>query len=88
MSSFETRAPKPLYRRFEFESYSRTREFLDRLAELSESCGFYPNIDFATNYVRIGIDGDDQAYLLEHGSNFISDMEGLAEELAVVVEKP
>lgn len=71
------------YFRYEFESYQQTREFLDRLAELSESCGFYPNVDFGRTYVRVSIEADDQLRLLEGGSSFIAEMESLARERTI-----
>lgn len=72
--------PKTLYRWFEFAGYEGTREFLDRLADLSERSGFYPNIDFGTTYVRIGIESDDQERLAEQGSDFVAEVERLAQE--------
>lgn len=71
---------KTLYRRFEFDNYAGTREFLDRLADLSERSGFYPNVDFGTTYVRIGIEADDQARLPELGSIFVAELERLAQQ--------
>lgn len=72
--------PKTLYCRFEFDGYGSTRVFLDRLADLSERLGYYPNVDFGTNYVRVGIEAEDQARLAEAGSSFIEEMERLGRE--------
>jgi len=48
--------PPSLFRRFEFGSYARTRQFLDRLAELSAALGVEPqNINFGTTYVNVTI---------------------------------
>ena len=80
MSLHQPDVPKTLYRRFEFDSYASTREFLDRLADLSERCGFYPNVDFGTTYVRVGIEAVDQARLGEAGSSFVAEMEQLAQQ--------
>ncbi|HET9080195.1 MAG TPA: hypothetical protein VFO01_06730 [Trebonia sp.] len=71
---------KTLYHRFDFDSYASTREFLDRLADLSERCGFYPNVDFGTTYVRIGIEAADQDRLTETGSAFVAEMEQLTRQ--------
>ena len=80
MSLHQPDNPKTLYRWFEFDSYARTREFLDRLADLSERSGFYPNVDFGTTYARIGIEADDQERLAEQGVAFVAEMERLAEQ--------
>ena len=39
-----------IYRRFEFENYTATSAFLDRLAELSKEIGLYPDLSFAKTY--------------------------------------
>ena len=42
--------PPALFRRFSFERYSETRDFLDAMAALSEEAGLHPqNINFAIN---------------------------------------
>ncbi len=77
------RPPHPqrtLYRRFDFDSYSGTRQFLDRLADLSERSDFYPNVDFGRTYVRIAIEPEDQARLAELGSTFVAEVEELAQQ--------
>ncbi|MCE5360241.1 hypothetical protein [Candidatus Igneacidithiobacillus taiwanensis] len=60
-SGWEERT-KPLgwSRRFVFADYEATRAFLDRLTALSESSGYYPNLNFARDYVVITMqfDGD------------------------------
>ncbi len=47
--------PPSLFRRYEFSSYAETREFLDRLAVLSEETGLFPDLGFAKTYVNITI---------------------------------
>ena len=47
--------PPALFRRYEFASYAETREFLDRLAVLSEETGLFPDLGFAKTYVNITI---------------------------------
>ncbi|MBU2754126.1 hypothetical protein HFU84_09975 [Acidithiobacillus sp. CV18-2] len=53
---------KPLSwtRRFSFPDYAATRSFLDRLTELSEEFDYYPNLNFARDYVVVAVqfDGD------------------------------
>lgn len=54
--------PCSLSRRFEFSSYSQTRDFLDRLDQLSQKTGLYPHsTNFGTSYVNITIDLDSDA---------------------------
>ena len=50
-----------IYRRFEFENYTATSAFLDRLAELSKEIGLYPDLSFAKTYVNVTVQQDDQA---------------------------
>jgi 4a-hydroxytetrahydrobiopterin dehydratase len=50
--------PLALFRRFEFERYSATRDFLDAMAALSEQTGVHPqNINFGTTYVNVTLEG-------------------------------
>ena len=54
MDTWEIRKrPNRLERRFEFKSYDSTRDFLDRLGELSESKKNFPDISFGKTYVNI-----------------------------------
>ncbi len=50
--------PPMLTRRFEFESYGMTRQFLDAVAKLSEEAALYPNLSFGKTYVSVTIDSD------------------------------
>lgn len=54
----EQNLPPMLTRRFEFESYVETRQFLDDVAKLSEEVSLYPNISFGKTYVSVTIDAD------------------------------
>jgi pterin-4a-carbinolamine dehydratase len=49
--------PPSLFRRFDFESYEKTREFLDKLAALSEETGLYPDLGFGTKHVNVTVYG-------------------------------
>lgn len=75
--SNETHQP-PLNRRFEFASYAETRQFLDRLADLSKREDYYPNVSFGKTYVNVSIEGADHAALSARKSIFIAEMEVLA----------
>jgi len=58
--------PPTLYRRFSFERYADTRDFLDAVAALSEEAGLHPqNINFASTYVNITLESDDAGELGE-----------------------
>ncbi|MBV9655020.1 MAG: 4a-hydroxytetrahydrobiopterin dehydratase [Acetobacteraceae bacterium] len=70
-------SPLSLFRRYEFASYAETREFLDRLAVLSEETGLFPDLGFAKTYVNItiaGADGDRLAYAMRAASLAEADM--------------
>ncbi len=45
--------PVCLERRFEFDTYNSTRNFLDKLGELSEKTNRFPDISFGKTYVNI-----------------------------------
>ena len=45
--------PIHLERRLEFESYEATRDFLDRLGELSDTKKIFPDISFGKTYINI-----------------------------------
>ncbi len=54
MDAWETRRrPNRLERRFEFQTYELTRDFLERLGALSESKKIFPDISFGKTYVNI-----------------------------------
>ncbi len=55
----ERQKPLTWSRRFEFVDYAATRAFLDQLAKLSESNGYYPNLNFARTFVVVAIQFDD-----------------------------
>jgi pterin-4a-carbinolamine dehydratase len=56
--------PPTLFRRFEFQRYGETRDFLDALAALSEDTGVHPqNINFGTTYVNVTLEAADGAEL-------------------------
>ena len=47
--------PPMLIRRFEFEDYDQTRDFLDRLAEASEQMGYHPSLQFDRTTVSVNV---------------------------------
>ena len=74
MSWNERKRPICLEKRFEFDSYELTRDFLDKLGEHSESTQRFPDISFGRTYVNItirpkeddsGLDDLDRAFAQE-----------------------
>ncbi len=56
MDKWEQRnRPIRLERRFEFDSYQKTRDFLDRLGTHSETVNRFPDISFGKTYVNITV---------------------------------
>ena len=47
--------PECLEKRFEFESYERTRDFLDALGDFCEKLNRFPDISFGKTYANITI---------------------------------
>ena len=45
--------PICLEKRFEFDSYESTRDFLDKLGDLSEKLDRFPDLSFGKTYVNI-----------------------------------
>lgn len=64
--------------RFEFSDYAHTRRFLDRLAELSKSEDFYPNINFGRTYANISIDDEGRLALGQREAAFVEAMQTCA----------
>ncbi|AHE98914.1 4a-hydroxytetrahydrobiopterin dehydratase [Thioalkalivibrio paradoxus] len=62
MSAWKERSrPARLERRYEFPDYETLREFLDRVAELSEQEGLHPDMGFGRTYLNVTIHADDGA---------------------------
>ncbi|MDP3134285.1 MAG: 4a-hydroxytetrahydrobiopterin dehydratase [Burkholderiaceae bacterium] len=55
---WESRGKLPtLFRRFDFERYGQTRDFVDALSALTEAQGVHPqNINFGSTYVNVTLD--------------------------------
>ena len=47
--------PECLEKRFEFESYEKTRDFLDDLGDLCEELNRFPDISFGKTYANLTI---------------------------------
>ena len=76
----ERKRPVCLERRFEFDGYSSTRDFLDKLGDHSEVTQRFPDISFGSTYVNITLrpeaDGD-EAQLSEADHAFAAQIDAL-----------
>ncbi len=76
----ERNRPNRLERRFEFESYESTRDFLDRLGELSEGKELFPDISFGKKYANLTLrptSEEQDAPLTEKEYKFAEEINGL-----------
>lgn len=79
MSWHERKRPICLEKRFEFESYNSTRDFLDKLGEHSEAINRFPDISFGRTYVNITIRPEgDNSELNDADRAFAKEIDGLA----------
>ncbi|WP_407275380.1 4a-hydroxytetrahydrobiopterin dehydratase [Halothiobacillus sp. DCM-1] len=82
VEGWETRKlPPQLTCRFTFNSYAQTRQFLDDLADLSESNGNYPNLHFAKDFVTVTIAAPDDGALNEAEAAFARQVNSLANRI-------
>ena len=65
-----TERPANLHRRFAFNDYAGTREFLDKLAVLSKETGLYPDISFGKVYANVTIHAADDKAIAEPELDF------------------
>ena len=81
MDTWQQRSrPNRLERKFIFESYDSTREFLDRLGEHSQAVNRFPDISFGTTYVNITIrpeSEDEKTPLTKDDHRFAEEIDGL-----------
>ena len=76
----ERKRPVCLECRFQFESYSATRDFLDKLGEYSEATQRFPDISFGKTYVNITLRPDDEgdgAHLSDADHAFAAEIDAL-----------
>ena len=76
----ERKRPICLEKRFEFDNYSATRDFLDKLGDHSEASQQFPDISFGSTYVNITIRPDDdgaEAQLSEADRAFAAEIDAL-----------
>jgi len=78
MSWKERKRPICLEKRFEFDSYDLTRDFLDKLGDHSEAIQRFPDISFGRTYVNITIRPVDEDGVLGDADRALaSEIDGL-----------
>ena len=81
MSKWQHRSrPSRLERRFEFDRYEATRDFLDRLGSHNEAAKRFPDISFGPTYVNITLRPDEVNEEVEIGELdylFAAEIDGL-----------
>ena len=76
----QRKRPIRLERRFEFETYELTRDFLDCLGELSEAKKLFPDISFGKTYVNITLRPESEeegAHVTDLENKFAAEIDGL-----------
>ena len=51
----ERESPLRIEQRFEFEQYSKTSKFMEKIEKLCKERDIYPNISFGKNFVSLSI---------------------------------
>ena len=75
----ERKRPVCLERRYEFDSYDATRDFLDRLGDHSEATQRFPDISFGRTYVNITLRPDEDGGALNDDDRaFAAEIDALA----------
>ena len=71
--------PASLSKRFIFASYSENREFLDRVAALSEETGIHPDISFGRDYANLTVNAMEGETLSDAERAFAKTVDSLVE---------
>ena len=75
----ERKRPVCLERRYEFDSYDATRDFLDRLGDHSEATQRFPDISFGRTYVNITLRPEEDGGALNDADRaFAAEIDALA----------
>ncbi len=78
----ERKRPIRLEKRFEFDSYDQTRDFLDRLGDLCEVRKRFPDISFGKTYVNLTLQpqtDEKDAELSELEQEFAKEIDSLCD---------
>ena len=74
--------PECLEKRFEFESYEKTRDFLDALGNYCEKLNRFPDISFGKTYANITIrPSDDKSQISEDDHDFARQIDFLLKSI-------
>ncbi len=75
--------PESLEKRFEFESYEKTRDFLDVLGDLCEKVNRFPDISFGKTYANLTIrplENSEKEEISEIDHDFASTIDSLLKQ--------
>lgn len=70
--------PPQMTKKFTFESYEKTRSFVNDLADLSEKTGYYPNLTFSQSQATVTIFTDEEE-LRENDFEFANQTDKIAD---------
>lgn len=73
----ERERPATLSKRFTFASYAENRDFLDRVAELSEETGIHPDISFGRDYANLSVHPAEGEALTEAERDFTRSVDAI-----------
>ncbi len=76
----ERTRPIRLERRFEFENYEATRNFLDELGQLCESQKRYPDISFGKTYANLSLASNNNEEIDSDDKQFASKIDQIFQE--------
>ena len=77
----QKKRPECLEKRFEFESYEKTRDFLDALGDFCEELNRFPDISFGKTYANITIrPSDNQEEITTDDHDFASQIDLLSNQ--------
>lgn len=77
----ERARPAGLSKRFVFRDYAENRRFLDRVAELSEETGIYPDISFGREYANLSVNPPEGEAVSETERDFARRVDALLGEI-------
>ena len=76
----ERERPATLSRRFAFASYAENRDFLDRVADLSEETGIHPDISFGRDYANLSVHPAEGEVLTDAEREFARRVDAIVEQ--------
>lgn len=76
----ERERPATLSKRFFFDGYAATSNFLDKLADLSEETGIFPDISFGRDYANVSIHPGEGEALSETERDFSVRIDALTQD--------